>query len=161
MCVPCAKLFPWRAVNRKVGAEHSPGISLGVGFTRESHWHRAAEAEKGKQTWPLFPRGHTMQILSMLVLDTDFGLCLFPTHFQKTASLAFYVHVLDPDAHSLFLKGPTGSAYVSQTRSWGTQILNLSGLWTQTTTRADGRRAPQPPAGPATWRPQGLAPALT
>lgn len=88
LCVLWGKSLPWHAVKRKVGVEYSPGISLGVGFTRKSHWHCEAEAMKGKQTWLLFPRGlwlalhHTMQTLSMLVLDVDFLFvsipCLLP-----------------------------------------------------------------------------------
>lgn len=107
LCVPGGKLFSWHATKSRVGTEHSFGISLGMGFTRESNWHRGAEAVKGKQTWPLFPRALWLALHTQCkhcprwCLIRTLCLCLFPASFQKTASLVFNLHFLVPgDSHS-------------------------------------------------------------
>lgn len=112
-------------MKRRVGAEHSPGISLGVGFIWESNWHRGAEATKGKQTWPLFPRAlwltlHTQhKHCPRWCLIQTFCLCPVPAFFQKTALLVFYLYFQVPFS---VLKVPAGSAYLSKTRAWPTHL---------------------------------------
>lgn len=119
LCVPSGKLFSWHAVKRRVGAEHGPGRSLGVGFTGENHRHRGAEATKGKQTWPLFSQGPLAGIAphnaNTVYVDRVF-VCVYslPASRRRTHLSFFYLYFLVPDdSHSLFLKGPTGSARLS------------------------------------------------
>ena len=124
----------WYAMKRRVGVKQSPGISLGVGFTREGHWYRGAEAVKGKQTCLCFPGASAWHWPSQhkhcprWCLIRVFFVCVFSLPIFRR-QICFYLYFLVPgSSHSLFLKVFAGSAYLSQTDTW--QIVKLSRLWT-------------------------------